>query len=86
MSRLSKLKYYPCILIIAYTFASINRVYLFFNFYSPSLLLTLLHNVFANSIGMMNCVVYGLNVQVRKSWTNCCCRPRIQELAILSSG
>ena len=84
LRRTGKLMYYPLTLVCAYFFSTVDRFYLFFNFNSPSLTLLCLHNALASMMGLMNCIVYGLNTRVREQIMDCCSKAEpehSQELA-----
>lgn len=59
-----RLKWYPLVLVICYSWASINRVYQAitgdFQFW-----LSAIHIIFMSSIGLLNAIVYGMTQQVK---------------------
>jgi len=72
-----RLKYYPLVLVICWTFATINRIYNIFGKEVPSL--TFLHVTFGGLQGLLNAFVYGANDQVKQVWKDklCCCFGRV---------
>ena len=73
IKTIRKLRFFPLVLIIAWTFGTINRIYLFFKHDDPSFTLAILQNLFGNVIGLMNCLVYGMNQQVVDALKAWCC-------------
>jgi hypothetical protein len=63
-----RLKYYPMILIVCWTFATINRIYDSIHPRSPSLGLIVMQTIFQTLQGFFNAMVYGLTPSVRNVW------------------
>ena len=61
-----RLKYYPMVLVICWTFPTINRIYNLFG--DEVRALTYLHVIFGGLQGFMNALVYGGNDQVKQVW------------------
>jgi len=61
-----RLKYYPMVLVICWTFPTINRIYNIFG--EEVKALTYLHVIFGGLQGFLNALVYGANDQVRQAW------------------
>jgi len=60
----NRLKYYPFVLVVCWTFASINRVYTLFFDEIP--ILNILHIAFGGLQGFLNAMVYGCTISVRQ--------------------
>ena len=77
-----RVMYFPLVLVVAWFFATVNRLYLFSNYDNPSLFLTIMHNMLGNLVGLMNCCVYGLNYQVKATFRESCrqCFPCISSV------
>ena len=58
---MKRLRYFPLSLIVAWFFGTVNRFYLFANPDDPSLVLTILHNMFGFALGFFNAIIYGMN-------------------------
>jgi len=69
---MSRIKWYPALLIVCYTFATINRIYNIFG--SPLFSLTVLHFVGIRFRGFFNSILYGFNPAVQSALTNSCRR------------
>ena len=76
-----RLKYYPIVLVLCWTFATINRVYNIFG--KEVTVLTFLHVTFGGIQGLLNAIVYGANDQVKQIWKEklCCCFGRVTAYA-----
>ena len=74
MRNISRLRFFPLVIVVAWFFGTINRFYLFSHYDDPNLTLTILHNVLGNLIGLMNSMVYGLNDQVKATLRHCCAK------------
>ena len=61
---ISRLKYYPLVLVFCWTFATINRLYTFFA--DENITLTILHITFGGLQGFINALVYGCTTSVRQ--------------------
>eukprot|EP00457_Paulinella_chromatophora_P007706 gb/GEZN01007730.1/.p1 GENE.gb/GEZN01007730.1/~~gb/GEZN01007730.1/.p1 ORF type:complete len:335 (-),score=26.99 gb/GEZN01007730.1/:504-1379(-) len=61
----NRLKYYPAVLVVCYTFGTVNRIYNVFHPKQPIFGLQVLHLVGARSRGFLNAMVYGFNPLVR---------------------
>jgi len=68
-----RLKYYPIVLVICWTFATVNRIYNIFG--KEILALTFLHVTLGGLQGLLNAFIYGTNDQVKQVWKEkiCCC-------------
>ena len=68
-----RLKAYPLVLVICWTFATINTIYNIFGHEKEGL--TFLHILFGGLQGFFNALVYGANSQVKQVWKEklCCC-------------
>lgn len=67
-----RMRFYPLVLVIAYSFATINRIYQMATD-DYSFPLTILQIFFQGSIGFLNAMVYGCNSAVKeknKTWLN----------------
>ena len=90
LNKLNRLMYYPLVLPACFLFGTINRIYLFANYDNPSVALACLHNGSSNLIGLVNCIVYSQNSQVKQAWRHslrlCCRRPETQLIDGQDSG
>ena len=68
MKAISRLGWYPSILIITHTFGTINRIQNWIEPHRPLFFLYVLHVVTSSSMGMLNCIAYGVNQSVRTAW------------------
>ncbi len=68
MKAISKLGWYPSILIFTHAFGTINRIQNWVQPHSPQLWLFILHTITSSSMGLLNCIAYGLNSSVRGAW------------------
>ncbi|QDZ17997.1 G-protein coupled receptor [Chloropicon primus] len=84
MKAISRLGWYPCILIFCHTFATINRIQNWVSPHNPSFVLFLLHTCTQSLTGFLNCVAYGLNHAVRSAWFERF--PFLKKLAVCGKG
>lgn len=68
MKAISRLGWYPSILVFCHTFATINRIQNWVEPHHPSFALFVLHTISQSLTGALNCVAYGLNSAVRSAW------------------
>uniref|UniRef100_A0A7S2V1W1 G-protein coupled receptors family 2 profile 2 domain-containing protein n=1 Tax=Fibrocapsa japonica TaxID=94617 RepID=A0A7S2V1W1_9STRA len=68
-----RLRWYPFIMIIAYFWATINRIYNSINPGQPVFWLIFLQAAFRSAQGLMNSMAYGYNPTVREAWRKECC-------------
>ncbi len=68
MKAISRLGWYPSILIATHIFGTINRIQNWVAPTSPVFVLFALHTITSSSMGFLNCVAYGLNASVRMAW------------------
>jgi len=64
-----RLRFYPYVLLVCYTFATINRIYMTISG-DVSLPLTVLHVFFTRISGFVNFVLFGCNSQIIKLWVD----------------
>lgn len=65
---IKRLKLYPLILVVCWTWATINRLQNAFSPDNPVFWLYVLQSLFRSLQGLLNCVAYGLQPNVRKCW------------------
>merc|ERR1712224_295021 len=71
---MGRLWVYPCILIVCQAlFGMINRVQNVVSPENPIFVLYILHRFFSSVTGFVNCIVYGLNKNVRQQVATRCC-------------
>lgn len=63
VKRLTRLVYYPLILVVCYIFGTINRIVSIFS--RPVFGIVIIHAVGMSSQGTLNAIVYGMNPQVK---------------------
>ena len=68
MKAISRLGWYPSILIFCHIWATINRIQNWVDPHNPSFVLFILHTISQSLMGFLNCVAYGLNSAVRAAW------------------
>eukprot|EP00640_Fibrocapsa_japonica_P002848 CAMPEP_0113952118 /NCGR_PEP_ID=MMETSP1339-20121228/89845_1 /TAXON_ID=94617 /ORGANISM="Fibrocapsa japonica" /LENGTH=261 /DNA_ID=CAMNT_0000960651 /DNA_START=12 /DNA_END=797 /DNA_ORIENTATION=+ /assembly_acc=CAM_ASM_000762 len=68
MSLAQRLRWYPMILVVAYFWATVNRIYESFNPGHPLFWLIFLQAAFRSAEGLMNSLAYGYNPAVRQAW------------------
>lgn len=67
-----RLKLYPLLLIVDYSFATVNRLYEFIYPDDPLFVLIIIAWSFASISGFFNAIVYGLTPSVRIALRNFC--------------
>lgn len=70
---LTRLCLYPLVMVLCWSFASVDRLQHSFSPDDPSIMLTYLHLIFANLNGFVNAVVYGFNETLRGDLKSLCC-------------
>jgi hypothetical protein len=68
MKAISRLGWYPSILIITHSFGTVNRIQNWVEPHKPIFFLFLLHVITSSSMGLLNCLAYGVNQSVRAAW------------------
>lgn len=68
---MGRLRYYPIILVVVWLPGTINRIYETTGG-APLFWLALIHRTFANSQGLLNAIVYGLNTIVKDALRRAC--------------
>merc|ERR1711904_49969 len=68
MKAISRLGWYPSILIFTHIWGTINRIQNWVEPHHPSFTLFCLHTATSSSMGFLNCIAYGLNNTVRAQW------------------
>ena len=80
-SVMRRLCAYPLILIVCWTFGSINRLQNSFNPDHPSIGLFYCHMILSNLNGLFNAMAYGFNDSLTEDLKDiCCCRRRRREV------
>lgn len=83
---IERLKYYPMILIVCWTFATINRIYDSVHPRSPVFALVILQTMFQTLQGFFNAMVYGLTPSVRNVWRESFAKSNIGFLRVLGNS
>lgn len=68
MKAISRLGYYPSILIVTHIWGTVNRIQNWAKPHDPVFWLFFLHTIASSSMGLLNCAAYGLNGTVRANW------------------
>lgn len=67
-----RFRFFPLLLIICWSFSTVNRIYLFINPDEPSVELSILAMSFGSIQGLLNAFLYGLNPAVLSALRNSC--------------
>lgn len=81
-----RLKYYPMILIVCWTFATINRIYDSIHPRNPSLGLIMMQTIFQTLQGFFNAMVYGLTPSVRNVWRESLAQSNVGFLRMMANS
>jgi len=81
MKIVQRLRWYPALLVICWTFGTINRIQNAVQPQGPIFALYLMQAIFSSAQGLCNSMVYGLNPGVQKAWqesrlASCCVSSR----------